>query len=87
MVEDSTACYNAIAPPSYGMPNQASYITGSGIWADTIGKGWIVRNNTTCGNNQRGIDIDADNYAVIYGNTSYSNLQSGIIAYADGTPR
>ncbi len=86
MVEDSTACYNAIAQPGYGMPNQASYITGSGIWADTIGKGWIVRNNTTCGNNERGIDIDADNYAVIYGNISYSNLQSGIIAYADGNP-
>ena len=45
MVEDSTACYNAIAQPGYGMPSQASYITGSGIWADTIGKGWIVRNN------------------------------------------
>ena len=84
MVEDSTACYNGIAQPGYGMPNQASYITGSGIWADTIGKGWIVRNNTSCGNNQRGIDIDADNYAVIYGNISYGNLQSGIIAYADG---
>jgi hypothetical protein len=84
MVEDSTACYNAIAQPDYGMPNQASYITGSGIWADTIGNGWTVRNNTTCGNNERGIDIDADNYAVIYGNISYGNLQSGIIAYADG---
>jgi hypothetical protein len=85
IVENSTACHNAIAQPGYGMPSQASYITGSGIWADTIGTGWIVRNNTTCGNNERGIDIDADNYAFVYGNVSYSNLESGIIAYADAS--
>jgi hypothetical protein len=86
VVQNSTACYNAIAQPGYGMHSQASYITGSGIWADTIGNGWIVRNNTTCGNNERGIDIDADNYALVYENISYGNLQSGIIAYADGNP-
>jgi len=83
IVENSTACYNGIAQPGYGMPSQSPYITGSGIWADTIGNGWVVTGNTTCGNNERGIDIDADNYAVIYQNVSYGNGQSGIIAYAD----
>jgi Abnormal spindle-like microcephaly-assoc'd, ASPM-SPD-2-Hydin len=83
MVEDSTTCHNGVAQPGYGMPSDSGLATGSGIWADTIGKGWIVRGNTTCGNNARGIDIDADNYAIVYQNVSYSNA-SGISAYADG---
>jgi hypothetical protein len=83
VVEDATACYNGVAQPGYSMPSDSGLATGSGIWADTIGNGWIVRGNTTCANNARGIDIDADNYAIIDQNVSYSNA-SGISAYADG---
>jgi len=74
VVQNSTANNNGIGWEA---------TTGSGIWADTIGTGWIVRNNTTAGNNFSGIDVDADNYALIYNNIVYSN-GGGISVYADG---
>jgi hypothetical protein len=60
--------------------------TGSGIWGDTIGNGWTVRHNTVYSNNDWGINVDADNFALVYENTVYSNGSGGIAAYADGSP-
>ena len=61
-------------------------VTGSGIWADTIGDGLVLRYNSVSGNNEKGLDIDSDNYASVYGNLSFNNVSSGIAAYADSGP-
>jgi hypothetical protein len=84
--DPSTATTNAVVEYSTSYSNGVGKtgITGSGIWADTVGNGLIVRGNTVYNNNERGIDIDADNNALIYGNIAYNNLVAGIMAYADG---
>jgi parallel beta-helix repeat protein len=76
VIENSTSYNNGLG--------QELNVTGSGIWADTIGTGLIVKNNILYQNNERGIDIDADNYETVTGNTVYNNLFQGIAAYADG---
>jgi hypothetical protein len=84
--DPSAATTNAIVEYSTSYSNGVGEagVTGSGIWADTIGNGLILRYNTVYKNNLRGLDIDADNYASAYGNISYGNV-FGIMAYADGS--
>jgi hypothetical protein len=85
--DPSAATTNAIVEYSTSYSNGLGEagVTGSGIWADTIGDGLIFRYNTVYNNNERGLDIDADNDASAYGNVSYGNAFAGIMAYADGS--
>jgi Chitobiase/beta-hexosaminidase C-terminal domain len=84
-LDPSAATTNAIVEYSTSYTNGVGEVgvTGSGIWADTIGNGLILRYNTVYNNNERGLDIDADNDASAYGNVSYGNVFAGIMAYAD----
>ena len=85
-IEPGTGSTNVIVQYSTSYSNGVGQgdTTGSGIWADTIGNGWTVRYNTVYSNNFIGINIDADNYSLVYGNIAYSNAYAGISAYADG---
>ncbi len=86
-LEPSPATTNAIVEYSAAYSNGLGQtgVTGSGIWADTIGDGLVIRYNSVSGNNEKGLDIDSDNYALVYGNLAYNNVSSGIAAYADGS--
>ena len=84
-LDPAEATTNAIVEYSTSYSNGVGEtgVTGSGIWADTVGNGLILRYNTVYNNNERGLDIDADNDASAYGNVSYGNAFAGIMAYAD----
>lgn len=77
IIQNSTACSQS----SNGGSN-----SGAGIWVDTTGNGIVIRNNTTCNNNVAGINVDATNNALVYGNVVYGNANYGILAQADGNP-
>ncbi len=87
-LEPSLGTTNAIVEYSTSYSNGLGEagVTGSGIWADTVGGGLVFRYNSVFGNNEKGLDIDSDNYASVYGNLAYNNVSSGIAAYADSGP-
>jgi hypothetical protein len=63
-VQYSLAYNNGIEQPSQ---------VGAGIWADTVGNGFVAKYNLVNGNNVDGIVIDADSNETVAYNVSYNN--------------